>query len=108
MKEYNGFIPPCGKFCGTCEDYISGECSGAEDICESLDISGIYNCCINVKKLRFCNECSEYPCGDMKDSYNKAKEKLGQNIYYNLNRIKQIGEKAYIKEMNEKSTEEKI
>ena len=92
MKEYKGFLPPCGKFCGKCEDYISGKCSGAEEICEALDINGIYNCCIKIKGLRFCNECKKYPCEDMKDSYAKAKRKMKQDIYVNLERIKQIGD----------------
>ncbi len=52
MKEYTGFIPPCGIYCGGCPNYKRDKnpCLGAEDHCKKRKCKGIYVCCVEKKR----------------------------------------------------------
>lgn len=53
----------CGFYCGSCPTYIKGDCSG----CLAAHRKGdcFTNTCVQERNLRFCGECSEFPCDDI-------------------------------------------
>jgi hypothetical protein len=64
--EVDALATPCLLYCGSCRYYMTGECRG----CGSEDRAGckIFDCCRGEKKLRFCTECTEFPCAVLKKS----------------------------------------
>ncbi|MCG8539844.1 MAG: DUF3795 domain-containing protein, partial [Clostridia bacterium] len=68
MKEYSGFIPPCGIYCGKCPNYLRDKnpCLGAEIHCKNRKCKGIFICCKEKKGHNFCYECKIFPCSRFK------------------------------------------
>lgn len=62
----NPLATPCLLYCDSCRYYMTGECRG----CGSEDRQGckIFKCCRTDKKLRFCTECDDFPCTELKSS----------------------------------------
>jgi len=74
----NNQLSVCGCECLECEYFKKSECSGCSVIegkvwwtsYINVTICPIYNCVINIKKLKDCGACSEIPCKfwrDLKD-----------------------------------------
>ena len=101
MKEYNGFIPPCGIFCGTCPNYIreKNTCPGAEQHCKTRKCKGIYVCCIEKKGLSYCFECKSFPCSRYK-KFSETWLKLGQDLIQNQQQLKELGKIEWLKQFN--------
>lgn len=99
--EYNGFIPPCGIFCGGCPNFTRDKniCKGFEAGCKTRKCKGIYVCCIENKGLEFCHQCQKYPCSRFKKFANTW-QKYGQDLMRNQELIKALGKDEFIKRMN--------
>ena len=39
-------------------------CRGDRSVCWSEDC-GLYACCVETKKLEFCSQCDDFPCGEL-------------------------------------------
>jgi hypothetical protein len=98
--EYNGFVPPCGIFCGGCPNFTrdNKRCEGAEVGCKTRKCKGIYICCIEKKGLQFCYQCTSYPCNRFK-KFADTWVKYGQNLLENQEIIKHYGKEEFIKKM---------
>ncbi|MCG8582077.1 MAG: DUF3795 domain-containing protein [Bacteroidales bacterium] len=101
--KYDGFVPPCGIFCGGCPVYIrdTKRCEGAEKGCKKRKCKGIYVCCIEKKELEFCYQCKSYPCARYRQFADRWK-KYGQDLLTNQDYIKQFGKEQFIEMMNNK------
>lgn len=97
LKNYNGFIPPCGVFCGNCPNYIRDKntCLGAEIHCKKRKCKGIYVCCIEKKGLEYCYECKIFPCTRLK-KFAESWKKYGQDLIKNLNDLKKLGKDKWL------------
>ncbi len=102
---YNGFVPPCGIFCGGCPVFVrdKNRCEGAEIGCKKRKCKGIYVCCIEKKGLDFCHQCKSYPCSKLK-KFAERWLKYGQNLLENQEFIKEYGKKKFIEKMKEKTS----
>jgi hypothetical protein len=60
------FVAPCGLYCRECTAFLDGKCGGCRSdeglSREYRKYCKIYQC-LNVKNLRTCLECMEFPCG---------------------------------------------
>ena len=93
---YNGKVPCCGIFCGSCPKYTRDKniCFGAENNCEKRKC-GIYECCIEKKKHVFCFQCKTFPCNKFK-RFAETWKNLGQNLYENQKIIKEYGAEGFL------------
>ncbi len=101
ILQYDGFIPPCGIFCGGCPIYTreKNSCEGANKGCKSRKCKGIYVCCIEIKGLEFCHQCKSYPCSRYRkfaDRWQKYRQDLLRNQVF----IKANGKEKFVIEMN--------
>jgi hypothetical protein len=116
----------CGLYCGECNIYLAAhgeterqqniaekisETTGREVKPEEIKCEGCWgpiethwspdcklrNCAVE-KGFRFCFQCEEYPCGKLV----MFKDKHYPYVLDNLNRIKQIGVEAWLKEQEAK------
>ena len=107
MKKYRDFIPPCGMFCGKCRWYTSKKknpCPGAGVLCREREC--LIMKCTAGKGIRYCIYCSDFPCKIMKRNIKRWMMNYNQDVVDNMRKIEQIGEEAFIKEMNEKILKE--
>ncbi|WDV46461.1 DUF3795 domain-containing protein [Clostridiaceae bacterium M8S5] len=81
MKRYDGYIPPCGIYCGECPNYIreKNTCKGASEHCKNRKCKSIYVCAIEKKRINYCYECRIFPCSRFK-AFRKSWLKLGQDL----------------------------
>ncbi|MDD2376488.1 MAG: DUF3795 domain-containing protein [Clostridia bacterium] len=97
-------IAPCGMNCALCLAYQRDKkrCMG----CNSNDINmpkSCQNCIIkncDKKKsinLKQCYECDDYPCKRLKQLDKRYKSKYNMSMIENLNNIKNIGIKEFLK-----------
>ncbi len=96
MTPYNGFIPPCGIYCGECPYYLDGRCQGAEIYCHERRCKSFYYCCLEKKSLRFCYECKTFPCSRFKQ-FTKQWEKYGQDLIDNQEKLRELDEEGWLK-----------
>ena len=101
-------IAPCGMNCGICMAYLreKNKCPG----CSGNDINKpitrvrcrIKNC-VNIQnsKSKFCFECKEFPCAQMKHLDKRYRTKYGMSMIENLGNMKQFGIRQFVK--NEKT-----
>jgi hypothetical protein len=67
----------CGLFCGSCT-YLGNGCEGCDNVKGKpfwTDLIGvgtcpIYDCCVNIRHLGHCGQCSELLC----DRYSQVKD----------------------------------
>ncbi|WP_304942995.1 DUF3795 domain-containing protein [Vallitalea guaymasensis] len=104
MKKYNGFIPPCGIYCGGCSRYLreKNPCLGAEEHCKHRKCKGIYVCCKEKKNHNYCYECKSFPCSRFK-KFSESWMKLGQDLILNQYQLKELGEKEWLDKWNNES-----
>ena len=104
LRDKN-LIAPCGLYCGECEGFQDGRCGGCisrKGLCLKYSkICKIYDCCVNEKNFRFCNECDGFPCTKFKffedEDYNKGYDWVAE-VVDNLKKIKKIGIGNYLNE----------
>jgi hypothetical protein len=103
---YHGYIPPCGIFCGGCPNYIreKNKCCGAAIKCDQRKC-GIYKCCVEKKKLRFCFECKTFSCSKFK-KFAETWLKYGQDLIENQKIIEAFGEEQFVNYFNDKKNED--
>ena len=63
--------------------------------------------CTNEKGIKYCIDCTEFPCKIMKRNIKRWMQNYKQDVVDNMKMIKKIGEKDYIKEMNGRIDKEK-
>jgi len=93
-------VAPCGLYCGECLGFQDGRCGGCllrKGLCLKYSkICKIYDCCINDRKFRFCNECSNFPCKNFKFFIDE--DNWIFFVVKNLERIKKIGIQKFLNE----------
>jgi hypothetical protein len=104
----NNLIASCGMNCGICLGYLreKNRCFG----CRSIDKSScckkciIKNCLILKKnKMKFCSDkCYKYPCLRLKNLDKRYKNKYGMSMIENLENIKKIGIRDFVKSEKDK------
>ena len=100
-KPYTGMVPPCGIFCGTCPRYLrtKAPCPGAAIQCPQRQCKSFYVCCTQKKGLRFCHECSTFPCSRYKQ-FTASWEHHGQDLLENQRQLQALGEEAWLTQQN--------
>jgi hypothetical protein len=59
-KKIDGkLIGACGFYCGSCPDYIQGNCKGCY---EQEGNECFTRSCVLSKSINFCGECEQFPC----------------------------------------------
>jgi len=94
---------PCGLYCGICPKYEDKTCEGCHSDFHFCDHKGcnIYKCCVNEKKFNWCFECEEFPCVEIKN-FTKWRSWIShKDCIKNLNRMKEIDIKEWLKEQND-------
>lgn len=62
-QDIKQLIGKCGFYCGSCPDYIKGDCSGC---CTSHNRGDCYTFdCVVDQDLDFCGTCSKFPCNEI-------------------------------------------
>ncbi|KNY29922.1 DUF3795 domain-containing protein [Pseudobacteroides cellulosolvens] len=104
MKKYNGFVPPCGIYCGGCPNYLryKNPCLGAEKHCKERNCKSIYVCCKEKKGYEFCFECKTFPCSRFK-KFSESWIKLGQDLILNQQQLRIMGVKRWLENWNQKN-----
>jgi hypothetical protein len=117
--DYENLTSPCGRDCFNCPFYLTNEneklrnimaerlkttpeqviCSGCRNIegnCQVLKIYGfkgsckIYEC-VKQKEVKFCSDCSDFPCNRLHPLADRA-DKFPHNLkVYNLCMIRKMG-----------------
>jgi len=97
MRAYHSFIPPCGIFCGACPVFVRQRkpCPGAATRCQQRKCRTFYICCVEERGLRFCHQCSSYPCSKFK-KFAKNWLKYGQDMFENQRLLAELGEVGWL------------
>ena len=115
MKSINtlksSLIAPCGMNCGLCIGYqrSGNRCAGCQSTSDNKPNHcvncSIKNCgLLSKSKSKFCYDCPEYPCIRIKSLDKRYREKYGMSMIHNLNTIKEIGNRKFIRLEREKWT----
>lgn len=105
-----GSIAPCGVICDICVGFqrAKNRCVGCNSIgnkpnhCTDCSIKKCPEKNGNEKLL--CNECSKFPCRRMKDLDKRYITKYGESPIQNLQAIKEVDIKSFLKNEKEKWT----
>jgi len=100
-------IAPCGMNCSICMAYLrdKNKCPGCRLFNKNepvtIAICKIKNCVtLKRNKIKFCFECEEFPCERIKHMDKRYRTKYNMSTIENLEHIKKIGLREFIK--NEK------
>jgi hypothetical protein len=107
LSMKSSLIAPCGMNCGICMAYLreKKKCPGCRVFDKDEPVS-IARCriknCENFKKTksRFCFECEEFPCKNIKHLDKRYRTKYNMSMIENLDNIKKFGIREFVK--NEK------
>lgn len=92
-------VAPCGLYCGECLGFQDGRCQGClsrKGLCLKYSkICKIYDCCLNEKKIRFCNECKNFPCENF-DFFKDGEYDWFSEVVTNLKIIKRVGVEKFL------------
>ena len=106
MKSLNKFslIAPCGMNCGICMAYLreKNKCPGCRGANADKPITRvrckIKTCSTFQKgKARFCFECGNYPCDNLKHLDKRYRTKYNMSMIENLENIKDFGIRKFLK-----------
>ena len=107
LSMKSSLIAPCGMNCGICMAYLreKKKCPGCRvfDKNEPVSIAKckIKNCAtFKRSKLKFCFECEEFPCDNLKHLDKRYRTKYNMSMIENLENIKKFGIREFVK--NEK------
>ncbi len=101
-------IAPCGMDCGICVGYLrdKNKCPGCKEM-DAYESSYGRKCIIRScqtlrnNKMKFCSDrCEKYPCRRLKDLDKRYRTKYGMSMLENLEDIKKLGVRQFVK--NEK------
>jgi len=62
-KQVMGLIGKCGFYCGSCPDYIQGDCTGCRTAYQKGDCYTFD--CVDIHKIEFCGTCYKFPCNEI-------------------------------------------
>lgn len=102
MKQ--SLIAPCGMNCAICLGYLreKNKCNCCGNL--SPDFSGYCNKCVirncdffKTKKAKFCYACAKFPCARLKALDKRYRLNYGMSMLENLENIKTLGMKKFIK-----------
>ena len=108
MTDQSFLIAPCGINCGVCRAYLiqKNKCLGcrAEDSNKPVTRTRckIKNCEIFKKDAKFCFECVEFPCDNLKRLDKRYKIKYNMSPVENLENIKNLGIKTFLENENKR------
>ena len=106
MKSLNkiSLVAPCGMNCGICMAYLreKNKCPGcrAEDTNKAVSVirCKIMNCEVIQKgKVKFCFECDNYPCKNLKHLDKRYRTKYSMSMIENLGYIRKYGIKKFVR-----------
>ena len=121
-------VAPCGLYCGSCPLYKARtDRALAEKIAQQRGIQvedlpvclgckaqqghipvmgepicGTYDCVINQRGLRFCYECEDFPCKNLKHIDKRYKTNFKMSMIENLEFIKKHGIKDFLENEDKK------
>lgn len=102
-------IAPCVMNCALCYAHLreKKQCPGCHgddtNKSKSCVTCTIKNCeMIAVSKPKFCFKCDKYPCTRLKNLDKRYRTKYGMSMTENLENIKTLGIKSFIKQEKEK------
>lgn len=98
-------IAPCGMNCAICVGHQreKNKCPGCRGMNKSIPTycrKCIIKHCPELKKLKlqYCSgKCAKYPCKRLKDLDKRYKGKYGMSMIENLESIKTVGIRAFVK-----------
>jgi hypothetical protein len=96
MNKVN-LTAPCGLGCFLCSCYVDKECKGCleqKGYCGSVENCATYLCAMG-KKVRYCFECTEFPCSKLQPAADKAESYPHNFKMYNLCRMKLVGVESW-------------
>lgn len=108
MKEYNRknhLFSLCGLSCNLCVMYIGGYCPGCGNNNHSCRLK---KCAINHQQIEYCNQCREFPCHEYERINEYDSFITGRNRFKDFDHLNEIGEKAFINELEQKASILKI
>lgn len=92
----------CGLNCGLCSMHLGGHCPGCGGG-EGNQPCKIAKCSMEHGKIAYCNQCESFPCEKYpgKDEFDSFI--TYRNRYWDFEKLKKIGVKAYREEQREKA-----
>jgi hypothetical protein len=97
-------VAPCGMNCGICTAYVrdKNKCPGCRGTDANKPVTRvrckIKNCKIfRNGRAKFCFECGIFPCDNLKHLDTRYRTKYDMSMIENLENIKSIGIKKFIK-----------
>jgi hypothetical protein len=108
-KISTAMLAPCGMTCTVCYTHLREKkrclgCRGQDDAkpehCRKCKIKD----CVAERGIRFCFECSSFPCVTIKRLDKNYRQKYQVSLIENAMRIKNIGAKQHLREEKEKWT----
>lgn len=103
MKKYN-LIGCCGISCGLCPRFQSRAKSrclgcGPDGHCSYCSI---FRCCVMKRNDESCADCSEFPCEKFDKWFDADSFVTHQKCRPNIQKIKKVGIKEFLKEQEER------
>jgi hypothetical protein len=99
----NPLVTPCGLNCAICICYENESCKGCigqKGSCIVVENCATYRC-VADKGLRYCFECSEFPCNKLQPVADGAGTFPHNTKVFNLCRMKRVGVDTWTKEESE-------
>lgn len=98
--------PPCGLYCGACDDLASGNCHGCGCACGHCAAEGqagqcAIQRCAAKRRVEHCGACSELPCTELIGFCNDPIWFSHRSAIENLRRRARIGTEAWLAEQAE-------
>lgn len=103
MNEYkrnNRLFSLCGLACSLCVMYIGKYCPGCGNDNHTCRLK---KCANNHEQVEYCNQCHEFPCHEYEQINEYDSFITGWNRFKDFKRQNEIGEKAFIEELEQKA-----
>ncbi len=113
LKEMN-LAAPCGMYCGTCRAYLlltknllekwgyKQGCLGCRIRNKNCVFIKSYCSLLKNQEIDFCFECDKFPCTNRGKIDRMYKNKYNIDLIGNLQRLKELGLKEWLKEQENK------
>jgi hypothetical protein len=103
LKRHD-LIGCCGISCGLCPRYQSKAKSrclgcGPDGHCSYCSI---FRCCVIKRNYQTCADCTEFPCNKFEKWFDGDSFVTHRKCFPNINKIKEIGIDAFLKEQQER------
>jgi hypothetical protein len=99
-------IAPCGMNCGICRAHLrpSNPCHGCHDVAQNRPKTREH-CRLRLcekRRGKFCCNCAEFPCDDLKRLDNRYRTRYGMSEIENLKYIRDNGITRFVEEEHKK------